>query len=567
MNTADDQVASASARHASVDRDPTIPHAIPTTPDLLNGTPRLVWLLVALTAVTATFFTVFHPNYRGPDEVAHTGLVVAVAERNAVWQPGSMPIQQGVNRSPLITPVRLKGSLYLDESSMAPSSDRPSYRDLGGDTPSRSPNHLVQHPPLYYVILGAVLSTIPNWQDVPFDRIVLLLRLLSVLLLVPLPWFCYAAARTLGASQGIAVAAAATPMMSPMLVHVSAVVNNDGLITILGAFVVWIAARVIRGDFRVRTAFQLGLLCSALMLTKGFGLVVVFVVVVIYLLAIIRLPARGRWRHLWRCGAAFAGPAIIGLIWWVSNLVQYHRLQPNGLLPPGSQDQPPRPPNTTFAESGWRYTWTWLDDFSQRFWFDDPTGVQSSSVLHFIALVMTILVIIAIGYAIITGSMDRRLTITLALGIFVATLQLLTLGWATFAVNGRVGAAQGRYLFGFYSGIGLIMAYGLGVLCRGSERWVVRAAVGSAFGMNLVDMIYTLHIYWWPPPGTAMPIWHALHSILYVSPAPPWTIVLVIVNMIVLGVITVIETLSFGGSGRASKPLHRLRRSPARVPA
>lgn len=355
--------------------------------------------------------------------------------------------------------------------------------------------------------------------------------------------------------------------MSPMLVHVSAVVNNDGLITILGAFVVWIAARVIRGDFRVRTAFQLGLLCSALMLTKGFGLVVVFIVVVIYLLAIIRLRARVRWRNLWKCGAAFAGPAIIGLIWWVSNLVQYHRLQPNGLLPPGSQDQPPRPPHTTFAESGWRYTWTWLDDFSQRFWFDDPTGVQSSGVLHLIALAMTILVIIAIGYAIITGSMDRRLTITLALGIFVTTLQLMTLAWTTFAANGRVGAAQGRYLFGFYAGIGLIMAYGLAALCRGSERWVVRAAVGSALGMNLVDVIYTLQIYWWPRPGTAIPLWHALQNILYVSPAPPWTIVLVIINIVVLAVITVIEALSFGGSGKASKPLHRLRRSPVRVPA
>lgn len=538
--------------------------SIPSVGELARQTPRLVWFLVALTAFVAAFCTVFYPNYRGPDEVAHTGMIVAMAERSANWQPGSMPVQEGVFRSQLIPAGRLNGSLHLSKRSIAPSSQRRSYSEMGGKAPTHVINWLAQHPPLFYASAGSVLSIIPHWQNIPFDRVVLILRLLSVLLLIPVPWFCYAAARTLGASQGVSVAAAATPLMSPMLIHVSAVVNNDGLITTLGAFVVWIAARVVRGDFRVRTAFQLGLLSSGIMLTKGFGLVVVFMVGVIYLYALFRYRGHGWWHRLWRCGLAFLGPALIGLSWWFSNLLQYHRLQPNGLLLPNAQNKPIPTPHTTFAESGSRYTWTWLDDFSQRYWFDDPTGSQSSGLLHLIALIATILVIGAILYCLISGRLSRGFVATIVVCIVITILQLITAAWPDFAAIGRVGSAQGRYLFGFAAAIGLVLAFTLGAVCRGSERWTVRIAIGVALVMSLVNGYYTLQIYWLPRPGTGNRIWAAVQNILDVSPAPPWTVIVLIIGIVVLAVITVIEALRFGTGGT---PWLRLPGRPVRSPA
>ncbi|HEY8827471.1 MAG TPA: hypothetical protein VIM17_06915 [Jatrophihabitantaceae bacterium] len=503
----------------------------PTTSLLLRTTPPAVWLLVALTGAIAILSAVFYPNFRGPDETDHTDLVVAVAQRSVDWQPGTLHVQLGVLRAPLSSVRRLHGSQYLGKNSMPPRGERPSYLALGGDRPTKSVNYLVQHPPLYYIVLGSALSVVPHWRTMPFDRIVLYLRLLGVLMFMPVPWFCYAAARTLSSGRGVWIAAAATPLMSPQLLHISATVNNDVPVTLLGAMSIWLAARVLHGDLGRRTAFQLGLLSAAVSLTKGFGLVVAFLVVCVYLIAFLRYRRpQGLLRPFLRCAAWFLPPVLVASTWWIGNYAQYHRLQPNGLRLPAAQRNvaPPRT-STTFAKSGWKFMQNWLDDFTQRFWFDDPAGNQRDRPLHLLALVLTVAVIVLVVALLIRPRLERPFVLLVVACVVITGAQLMRLAWPTYRAIFFVGAAQGRYLFALSAGIGLLIAFGLDVVLRGSERWVPRVAVTAAVLINLVAARDTARWYWLPKPGTPNRAWHALQNLLYVSSMPPWLVVPLIV--------------------------------------
>lgn len=322
------------------DRPAEAPTRRPSTGELLRGTPAAVWLLVALTGAVTMLMAVFYPNFRAPDELPQVGLVVSVAQRSVDWQPGSMHMPLGVQKAPLQSPNRLHGSLHLGKGNVPSRDARPNYEQLGGAKPTHFINYIAQHPPLYYLSLGSALSVIPHWRTMPFDRVVLLLRLITALMILPVPWFLYAAARTLGGSRGIATAAAATPLMSPQLIHISSAVNNDALLTLLGSAAVFLAAGVYRGDLSRRRVGQLGVLCAAITLTKGFGLVVALLVVALYVISLVRHRAgQGLLRPLLRCTAWFAPPVLLASTWWIGNDLQYQRIQPDGTLPPSRQHE------------------------------------------------------------------------------------------------------------------------------------------------------------------------------------------------------------------------------------
>lgn len=509
---------------------------IPGTRELLRTTPVTVWLLVALTAAVGILATVFYPNYRSPDELQHVGLTVAVAERSVDWRPGSQPVQLGVQASPQYAVGRIKSPLYLGKQTMPPRGERRSYQDYGGDQPTTFNNQLVQHPPLYYLITGTVLGLVPHWQTMPFDRVVWLLRLFTVLMLVPVPWLLYAAARTLRGSKGICIAAAATPLLIPQLIHIGASVNNDVLLILLASAATWLATRVLRGDLSRRTALQLGLLSAGVMLTKGFGFVTVGLVVAAFAIGVYRhRQTAGLKRPLRTWGLWFAPPLLVASTWWLGNVVQYHRLIPDGTLRPDQQHANKFPPHTTFADSGSTFVSKWLDDYVQRFWFDDPTAVQHDGNLRLIAIGMTVAAL-GLAVALVVRPLVDRLFVLAVIGAAAFTTgRLMEIAWPSYRSTKWVGAAQGRYLYALLGGIAIVVAFGLAVLLRGSDRWVARVAVTTALLVNVAASTDTIRMYWVPKPGTANRAWRALQNLFYVSPMPPWALVPVLLAVVGLG--------------------------------
>lgn len=507
---------------------------VPSAGTLLRTTPLAVWLLVALAGAITMLSAVFYPNFRGPDEPEHVDLAVSMAARNVNWRIGEAPLHKGVDRAPFVPRTRLKGAVHLGKDSAPPRSQRKSFDALGGMAPAvPALNYIVQHPPLYYMVLGSALSVVPHWQTMPFDRVVMFLRLVSALLILPVPWFCFAAARTMGAGKGVSIAAAAVPLMIPQLMRISATVNNDALVTVLGAAAVYLATGVYRGDLSRRRAGQLGVVCAALLLTKAIGLIVTLLVAVIYLISFARHRRfEGVRRPFVRCAVWFAAPVLLASTWWLGNLVKYRTLQPDGTAPlrrPGAFT-----PHTTFAKTGMTYVRSWLDDFTQRFWFDDPTGTQRTAALHAIALAATLLVIALFVAVLVRPLVDRLFSVLILGTMAVAVGQLLHNGWAPWAAGRAIAGAQGRYIFGLISGLAVLIAFGLRVVIPGPERWVARVAVTLAVALNIVGALDTIRYYWYPKPGTGNTVWHTLQNFYYISALPPWLLTPLIVVVVLL---------------------------------
>jgi hypothetical protein len=502
--------------------------------ELLSATPRTVWLLVALTGALAMFAAILYPNFRGPDEVLHVDLSVAVAERTVTWQPGTMHVRRGVYRAPLNSFERIAGPQNLGPNNVPPRDQRPSFDQLGGDAPYAGVNNLTQHPPLYYIVMGGALSVLPHWRTMPFDRVVLYLRLWTALMIIPVPWLGFAAAKTLGAGRGVSIAAAAVPLMSPQLVHIASSVNNDGLLTLLGAAITFLAMRVYRGDLSCHTAGQLGVLCSAALLTKGFGLNIAALVVVIYVVSLLRDRSHGLLRPILRCAAWFTVPLLVGGSWWIGNKLAYHRLQPNGLLLPSAQHPVALP--EPFRVGTFTFIRGFLDDFSQRFWFDDPTGIQTDGLARLAAMIATVAALVLVIVLLARPIVERLLVLILLSFVALTMIVLARESLAAYRSVGRLACAQGRYLFGAIGSIGLVVAFGLGSLLRNSEKWIPRAAVTFALSMNIVAVLDAAHFYWIPKPGSGNVLVKTAKDLFHVSALPPFLLAPLILLVVVLAI-------------------------------
>src|SRR4051812_5772988 len=115
-------------------------------------------------------------------------------------------------------PGRLNPGPVLQRDAV-PRGDRPSWKELRAQVvkPQRGGiQQIVQHPPGYYW-LAAVAVKITGGDDQRWDRAVAVMRLVSVLLLTPLPLLAWAAASRLLDDSRAALAAAVVPLGIPEL--------------------------------------------------------------------------------------------------------------------------------------------------------------------------------------------------------------------------------------------------------------------------------------------------------------------------------------------------------------
>jgi small subunit ribosomal protein S36 len=115
------------------------------------------------------------------------------------------------------------------------------------------------------------------------DRELALLRLANAAVVAPLPLLAWWAARRFGHDHRTGVVAAISLLAVPMLTHIGSTLNNDNLLTLLGAVLVALLAGVLRGDRSVRTAVLVGAVVALALLTKAFAAVFPPIVALAYL--------------------------------------------------------------------------------------------------------------------------------------------------------------------------------------------------------------------------------------------------------------------------------------------
>jgi 4-amino-4-deoxy-L-arabinose transferase-like glycosyltransferase len=491
--------------------------------------PLAVWAVTALHVGLLLTFSFLYPPFTGFDETQHVDAVLSIRHGDGWPAPQERELSEGIVA--VATPLLQSASdLPFSDDEPPPRDERPSVAELGVERDSVGqllPNQITQHPPLYYALQAGVLAVLPGSADWAFDRTVAVLRLVSIVLMAPLPLLAWATARALRAPPLAAQVAALLSASVPQLQRVGSSVNNDAAYVLAFAVVLLLLARVAGGDVRRRTVVLTGVAVGVAMLTKGFALVLPLAVGLSFLVGG-RRSATGR---SWTAGLL---PGLLSLVvafvvggwWWLRNLLLYGTVQPAG-WPPSYREvlrleprEPGEPaPLTDFVAGSY-------SRLTERFWGGlEINYVGPESFPHWWTNVLVVAAAVALVAAVVGAGRSRLPLVVAVLVPFASTLGVITYGiWTGYSYSLDFPGAQGRYLFGNLPSLSAAVALGLVVLARRGARFVPLAAALLALGMQAAGLRSVLARGWLPAydgRGRVARYRDALDGVLDYSAWPP----------------------------------------------
>ena len=478
----------------------------------MKRVPVVIWVLVGLNAALLSVYALLFPPYTGFDEPQHVDMTIHVA-RGDTWPwpgPGELPLSIPVANSS--NPVYFDPALRALPYTKDPYPDRGDRKTIGelASPPPRVknyPNQMVQHPPAYYALSAVVLKAWPGpIEDMPYDRVVGLLRLLSIALLTPLPLLFWKGISLL-ADPPLAVMGAVLSLGIPGLTRVGANVQNDDLLILAGTGLLVALIRVTTGDLSRRTAIAVGLLTALSLFTKGFALVLPVVVLAAY-----ALHRRAGLRPLmwaWGVGGLLGGP------WYLMNLIRFGKLQTEGLGPAANKQF-----RAESATPGPHTLTGYVDHVSgllnRRFW-----GAIGFPDKPFLPVALCWLMTIAVTALIVVALVRLRERRGALLAILLpAPLMLLivvagSLHW--WRVNGGLPGVQGRYLYPGLLGTLAVACLGAGSLLRSRRNLAPLIGLAVAALLQLWALKIVLRTYWVPGHDLGA----GLRGVFHWSPWPP----------------------------------------------
>ena len=481
--------------------------------------PLVLWVVVLLQAAFMFGATVLYPTFQNPDEAAHVDYILAHRHGDWIYAPGKRSYQGGVILATGRVP-NTQFQTHVGRRPILPRDQRPSFDKLGTFfATDRQPNQMVQHPGLYYGFAAGVSYLIPGFSHQHFDVQVFWLRMISLLLLIPVPILIYLTGRRLTGDHIVALVAALIPLTIPGYIRTGASVTNDSMAVLMGALLLYLLARVATGDLSRSMAVWTGLAWAGGLLTKGLALAMPPVIVAAYLVGAqgsLRERIRGAWRPALLAGAV---GAVVGGWWWVRNLIVYGAVQPNGLGPIYSKNQfgPDRPGGTDL-----KFLENFVRLFSKRVWgslglLDIPAMPAIIPVL--IEVVFLALVAVGIAVGLRRSPAPRWAAVTFVLPV-VVTLGVLYVGtrhW--YLATTKLPGLQVRYLFPVLAGIVVLAALGLRRIAGRLSRWLPAAVALFAVLFQLAAAAVVLDIEMSPPePGRWRRILDGLHWVLGWAP-------------------------------------------------
>ena len=438
----------------------------------------------ALLGATALFFAsclsflLNTPVGIGPDELYQFDRVIAASHGQVILDPEEINMSKGVRaieRTYIKTQMR-RGAPSWAEYLPLMRDERPSLAELGGNARSFErdvSNYMTQHPPLYYGLLGAATWLIPGAEDIPADTLFLLVRAMNVLLLLPLPLlFWYGAVQLVGRGP-VASAAAFLPLLVPGLARVSSTVNNDNLAILVGAAVVALCLKVMRGDRSVRTAAFLAGLAIAGSLTKATVLFILPIILLAYAVQAIRARS---WPPVRVLGVLILG-ALGASFWWLRNLIRFGVVQPDawGTQFARAQGSPRAPDVPMDMDYYWRIIGLAPSRFFGALGLHEPPQLPPTMVR-----ILTIVLLVALAVALIVLR-GRRPELLVTFLVPAASLVMISYqAYLHFVSYMAIPGIQGRYVYPAVFGLLFPVAVTAGVILGPARKWApaLVAAVG-----------------------------------------------------------------------------------------
>lgn len=507
----------------------------------LRAVPRVVRLITVLWFAVLLTWSLVLPTYRSADEFAHV-MGAHYWEYQHSWPDFDGPMRStAVMRSlPLVGLTRYP-PLAADE---APER-MPAFADLADPAAIKGQITVGQHPPGYYVLIGTVAGLVPD--SAPFDLEVWVLRLVSVLLLTPLPLLAAALARRFTASRRLQVAAAVVPFLIPQLGVLGGSVNNDNLLIPAASLVMLGTALIARGDTGLRTAAWTGVGLAVALLTKAFALVLLPLVGLALVLAWSRSGRRAG--PVLRSAAMIGVLAATGLWWWVRNLLVYGSVQPAGHFPA----LPDGPMDLGSALRLFAGQAVWL--VPQRFWamLSIKTDQQAFPTwIYLVATAVAVVVVVAgLSWCRRTGRPDRILLIA---PVVLVGLSTTASTWRLMVRTGEAAGLQGRYLFVGVVGLAVLVVLG-GARLLGRRHLLLPVLLFSGGAVFVTVSFVRALGYHWERRGSS--VGEALTALLAWSPVGSSATSAVLLSIPVLAVLVLVVLMrDFAG------PLRRGGRRP-----
>jgi hypothetical protein len=462
--------------------------------------PAVVWWISALHVTLLLAYSVLLPTYRAPDEMLHVDLAHVFSEdfHYPAWD--ERDTGAGILHSLNIVQFHT-GSRHLEESAAPPKDDRPSIDELDEQPRPRGINQLSQHPPLYSVVAGTLERGVELVTGDPigaFDVEAWFYRLVSILLVAPLPLIIWTVGRRLGLPEPVGIAATLIPLSIPQYLHMGSVANNDSLLILLFWLLTPVILRLADGDVRARTAALAGLLTGLALYTKGFALVLPLWVLAALLVALRRL-GRAHLRQVTLAGLTYSAMSLaFGGWWWIANLVRYDDPSPSRYRELVSPIESDVRDYGSFFEG-------WSSATIRRFWgefglFD--VHIPGVAIRAASAVVIVGLVVACARRDRVAGSpIGTRLLLAAPIILLVAVQFGLAL--RAYVELGRMPGLQGRYWFGALAALAAIVALGLANLFRRGVRWLPLAVLAGGVAMNVLA-VKTILGFYWAAPGASI---------------------------------------------------------------
>jgi 4-amino-4-deoxy-L-arabinose transferase-like glycosyltransferase len=554
------ELPSAPTAEVEAETIPSTPEPGPQQPDRgrwYYRVPGLVWAITGLHVALMALTSILYPPFSGYDEPQHIDMVWSYYNGDGIYGPGERILDRGIEVAVtgLPSPANPTRSRY-GLAAIPPRGERRSFDSLNDGEPTgfRVPNQMVQHPPLYYAGEAALLHLMPGYRNLPFDQQVWLMRLLSILLVAPMPVLAWATARTLTGGGPVPLVAASLPVTVPGLSRVGGSVQNDNLMIVLVGLLTLVMAKVLAGDLRKRTGLAAGVLTGLACLTKGFALVLPVFVTAAYAVAWLR----HRRRPVAPWALATVSCAAISAWWWVRNLALYGAVQPSGLgtyWTAQIESQGSRTGGTTGE-----YIGKFVVRFSYRMWggIGYPENPKLAVWLTWAWLVL-LLAGAALGVAYgLRGRWGHAAAFTFAMPWLMIVGMLFVSAHGSFLENRRLPGIQGRYTYPALVGMAALFAIGVCWVARRHARWLPLGVLAAGLLTQAYAWLLLVTTWWLIPPGTPYRItaWRETGvRILYAAPWPKAVSALPFLVVPVLSVLVLVLAARYAGRARRVVPV------------
>jgi hypothetical protein len=444
-----------------------------------------------ITAIVAAFvllgftYSVVTPIFEASDEKWHYPMVKYIADNWSlpVQQPGvDTPWRQEGSQAPLYYALSAAATFWIDTSDMDVVRHLNPHVDAGA-TPDGNVNLVVHNP---------ALERFP-WRGTALA--VHIIRFLSVLMGAAAVTLTYLIAREVLPSQPTtALGAAAIHAFTPMVVFISASVNNDNLAVLLASLGLWLLIQIsnLKSQITIRSLtaryLLLGLVLGLAALTKSQTLALALITA---LIISVRAVRRRSWKECLVGGLATALPLLLIAGWWYwRNLQLYGDLTGLKVFQAilGTRDVPADLPQL------WRERFSFLAGYWGNFGgINVPMAAWAYRVLNTIVLAAALGLIIAMVKSLVSLKSTERAIRRFPLIICLLWSLLVFVPWLVWA---RVTwSSQGRLVFYAISVWSLLLTIGLaGWLPRRWGGWAV-----AAFALFLLGLAVTAPFAWIAP--------------------------------------------------------------------